>query len=208
MTDHTVKVSVDDDIASIILDRGEVRNALNRDTIAQLRDAALAVSDKDRVRAVIIRAEGTDFSVGADLKEVSVLQPEGSLLRARRDAELGQKLLTAFREIHQPTICAVQGIATGGGACIAAACDFRIATTDARLGLGEVKVGMNLLQFRSPVGWALRRMRTSEKVPTAVQWRLGGGPRGDGDQRPVALVHGTHCVAYQRRCPCNDRTRT
>ena len=45
MTDHTVKVSVDDDIASIILDRGEVRNALNRDTMAQLRDAALAVSD-------------------------------------------------------------------------------------------------------------------------------------------------------------------
>ena len=107
MTDHTVKVSVDDDIASIILDRGEVRNALNRDTMAQLRDAALAVSDKDQVRAVIIRAQGTDFSVGADLKEVSVLKPEGSLLRARRDAELGQKLLTAIREIHQPTICAV-----------------------------------------------------------------------------------------------------
>lgn len=43
MTDHTVKVSIDDDIASIILDRAEVRNALNRDTMVQLRDAALAV---------------------------------------------------------------------------------------------------------------------------------------------------------------------
>ena len=75
MTDHTVKVSIDDDIASIILDRAEVRNALNRDTMVQLRDAALAVSDKDQVRAVIIRAEGTDFSVGADLKEVSVMEP-------------------------------------------------------------------------------------------------------------------------------------
>ena len=96
MTDHTVKVSIDDDIASIILDRAEVRNALNRDTMVQLRDAALAVSDKDQVRAVIIRAEGTDFSVGADLKEVSVMEPGGSLLRARRDAELGQKLLRLF----------------------------------------------------------------------------------------------------------------
>ena len=149
MTEHTVNVSIDDDIASIILDRAEVRNALNRDTMVQLRDAALAVSDKDQVRAVIIRAEGTDFSVGADLKEVSVMEPGGSLLRARRDAELGQKLLTAIREIHQPTICAVQGIATGGGACIAAACDFRIAVTDARLGLGEVKVGICLL-YTSP----------------------------------------------------------
>ena len=54
MTDDTVKVSIDDDIASIILDRAEVRNALNRDTMAQLRDAALVVSDKDHVRAVII----------------------------------------------------------------------------------------------------------------------------------------------------------
>ena len=63
MTDHTVNVSIDDDIASIILDRAEVRNALNRDTMVQFRDAALAVSDKDQVRAVIIRAEGTDFSV-------------------------------------------------------------------------------------------------------------------------------------------------
>ena len=151
MTDDTVKVSIDDDIASIILDRAEVRNALNRDTMAQLRDAALAVSDKDHVRAVIIRAHGIDFSVGADLKEVSVMESGGSLLRARRDAELGQKLLTAIREIHQPTICAVQGIATGGGACIAAACDFRIATTDARLGLGEVKVGMNLMWNAVPL---------------------------------------------------------
>ena len=67
MTDHTVNVSIDDDIASIILDRAEVRNALNRDTMVQLRDAALAISDKDQVRAVVIRAKGADFSVGADL---------------------------------------------------------------------------------------------------------------------------------------------
>ncbi|NCG07221.1 MAG: enoyl-CoA hydratase/isomerase family protein, partial [Gammaproteobacteria bacterium] len=60
MTDQIVKVSVDDDIASIILDRGEARNALNRDTMTQLRDAALTISDQDQVRAVIIRAEGTD----------------------------------------------------------------------------------------------------------------------------------------------------
>ena len=99
MTDHTVNVSIDDDIASIILDRAEVRNALNRDTMVQLRDAALAVSDKDQVRAVIIRAEGTDFSVGADLKEVSVMELGGSLLRARRDAELGQKLLLSLIHI-------------------------------------------------------------------------------------------------------------
>ena len=50
MTDDTVKVSIDDDIASIILDRAEVRNALNRDTMAQLRDAALAFQIKISAR--------------------------------------------------------------------------------------------------------------------------------------------------------------
>ena len=45
----------------------------------------------------------------------------------------------------------MHGIATGGGACIAAACDFRIAATDARLGLGEVKVGMNLMWNALPL---------------------------------------------------------
>ena len=175
MTDHTVKVSIYDDIASIILDQ-QVRNALNRDTMVQLRDAALAVSDN---RYVPSSEPGTDFSVGADLKEVSVMEPGGSLLRARRDAELGQKLLTAIREIHQPTICAVQGIATGGGACIAAACDFRIAATDARLGLGEVKVGMNLMWMPCPCSsnWWVYPERNNSLCPVIstlqIDWRAG-----------------------------------
>ena len=86
------------------------------------------VADREDIRAVVFAAEGADFSVGADLKEVSGVEPSGSLLRARRDAELGRKMLTAIRNIHQPTICALKGVATGGGACIAAACDFRLAT--------------------------------------------------------------------------------
>jgi enoyl-CoA hydratase len=151
MTDDAIKVLVTEDIATITIDRGDARNALNRAAMSQLRDAAVAISDREDVRAVVITAVGPDFSVGADLKEVSGMKSDGSLLRARRDAELGQKLLTAIKDIHQPTICALRGVAMGGGACIAAACDFRIATSDARLGLGEVKVGMNLMWNALPL---------------------------------------------------------
>ena len=146
-----VALVVDGDVATISLNRPEVRNALNRQLMVDVIAIAEAVSDREDIRAVVFSAEGSDFSVGADLKEVSGMEPTGSLLRARRDAELGRKMLTAIRNIHQPTICAVQGIATGGGACIAAACDFRLATHTARIGLGEVKMGMNLMWNAVPL---------------------------------------------------------
>lgn len=146
-----VKLNVEADVATIILNRPKVRNALNRQLMIDLIDIAQSVSDHEDIRSVVFASEGKDFSVGADLKEVSGMDPSGSLLRARRDAELGRKLLTTIKNIHQPTICAVKGVATGGGACIAAACDFRIASQTARIGLGEVKVGMNLMWNAVPL---------------------------------------------------------
>ena len=69
----------------------------------------------------------------------------------RRGAELGATLMHAIQEIHQPTICAVQGIATGAGACIPSACDFRVGADDARIGYGEVKLGINLMWNALPL---------------------------------------------------------
>jgi len=146
-----VTLQVDTNVATITLNRPEVRNALNRQLMLEVFAIAETVSDREDIRAVVFTAAGTDFSVGADLKEVSRMEPTGSLLRARRDAELGRKMLTAIRSIHQPTICALKGVATGGGACIAAACDFRVASLTARIGLGEVKMGMNLMWNAVPL---------------------------------------------------------
>ena len=146
-----VTLLVDGDVATISLNRPESRNALNRQVMIDVIAIAETVSDREDIRAVVFAAEGTDFSVGADLKEVSGMEPTGSLLRARRDAELGRKMLMAIRNIHQPTICVLRGVATGGGACIAAACDFRLATKTARIGLGEVKMGMNLMWNAVPL---------------------------------------------------------
>src|ERR1700742_5169609 len=69
----------------------------------------------------------------------------------RRGAAFGAQLIRSLQEIPQPTICAVQGIATGAGGCIAAACDFRIGADDARVGYGEVKLGMNLMWHALPI---------------------------------------------------------
>jgi enoyl-CoA hydratase/carnithine racemase len=69
----------------------------------------------------------------------------------RRTSENGALLMRAVREIHQPTLCLVRGIATGGGACIPTACDFRFGTPDARIGYGEVKLGINLMWHALPL---------------------------------------------------------
>jgi enoyl-CoA hydratase/carnithine racemase len=118
----------------------------------ELIDAARAFAADEETRAVIFRAEGGDFSVGADLTQQrgSGGKPP-SLLMRRRGAELGAALMHAIQEIHQPTICAVQGIATGAGACIPSACDFRVGADDARVGYGEVKLGINLMWNALPL---------------------------------------------------------
>ena len=60
-------------------------------------------------------------------------------------------MLRSILEIPQPTICEIQGVAIGGGACIATACDFRVAAEDARIGYAEVRLGMNLMWNAVPL---------------------------------------------------------
>lgn len=137
-------------IGIITLRRAQHRNALTTAMIEQLITAAMTASDDEKITAVVIEAQGDNFSVGADLNEIKAEKEQRSLLRARRDAEQGGRLMRSLRDIHQPTVCAVQGIATGGGTCIAAACDFRIATANAKIGVGEVRMAMNLMWQAMP----------------------------------------------------------
>ncbi len=149
MASSVVEVHRAGPLASISLARPEHRNAVNAALMAELERACRAVALEEEIRAVIIRAEGSDFSVGADLSQPRVT--EGSLLARRRAAEAGGRLIRAIQEIPQPTICAVKGVATGAGACIASACDFRLASAGARIGYGEVKMGMNLMWSAAPL---------------------------------------------------------
>lgn len=143
------RLSRDGMIATITLDRPAKRNALTLASLRQLERLAEGFREETDIRAVILRAEGDCFSVGADLSVFS--GPPEPIVQLRRTAEQGARLMRAIREIHQPTICVVQGIATGGATCIATACDFRIATPSTRMGYGEVKLGINLMWNALPL---------------------------------------------------------
>jgi enoyl-CoA hydratase/carnithine racemase len=151
MTGRVIEVSRDGRVATVTIRRAERRNAVTPAMMRELVEVSRAFAEDEESRAVIFRAEGGDFSVGADLAPQPGLGKAPSIVMRRRGAELGAALVHAIQEIHQPTICAVQGIATGAGACIASACDFRVGADDARIGYGEVKLGINLMWNALPL---------------------------------------------------------
>lgn len=149
MTDPAIRLDRNGAIATITIDQPERRNALTPAMLASVRTLAEELREDAATRVVIVRGEGRDFSVGADIGGMAGETPP--TVQLRRTAEAGARLMRALREISQPTICVIQGIATGGATCIATACDFRIGTPDARIGYGEVKLGINLMWHALPL---------------------------------------------------------
>ncbi len=141
-----IALEVRDGIAIISLNRPDRRNALTQAMLADIERISDDLRSDGRVRAVVLRGEGSDFSVGADISEMEArMANPAPLAEARRGAQLGARVMRAVMGIDQPTVCAVQGVATGGATCLATACDFRIASVGARLGYGEVKIGIPLM---------------------------------------------------------------
>lgn len=134
-----------DNVATITLNREDKGNALTLEMLAQIDTIARDFIDDEETRAVIVQARGGNFSFGMDITAMGGETAQQSVLMQRRKADLGSRMMRSLQEIPQPTICAIQGIATGGATCIASACDFRIASDSARMGYGEVKLGMNLM---------------------------------------------------------------
>jgi len=152
VAEPNIMIVRDGAIATITLNRADQRNAITNAMMEELAAISNDFAKDEQVRAIIFRGDGSDFSVGADLNQPRFQgQASASLLMRRRGAELGASLMRAIQEIHQPTICELQGVATGAGACIASACDFRIGAQDARVGYGEVKLGINLMWNALPV---------------------------------------------------------
>jgi enoyl-CoA hydratase/carnithine racemase len=113
-------------------------NALNRLMQGEIRDAAVEVSSRRDVGAVIVYGGPKVFAAGADVKEMSGMSYQDML---RESTDL-QDSFTSVARIPQPTIAAITGYALGGGCELALCCDLRIAAADARLGQPETLLGI------------------------------------------------------------------
>jgi enoyl-CoA hydratase/carnithine racemase len=131
-------------IATVIFDRGDGRNALSRQVILELTQAARSFADDLETQAVILTGKGA-FTAGADLKDPAMDRRKANgLLERRHMVRIGPELCDAWEKIEQITICAIEKYCIGGGAALAASCDFRIMGAGAQMRLPEIPLGMNM----------------------------------------------------------------
>lgn len=140
-------------MAVVTLDRPEKLNALSAGLMEEIIDAARSFHMDEETRVVIFTGAGSCFSAGVDLtdsKGFGQIQSQSDLMKSRL-LRLGPTMIRTLYEMDQITIAAVNGTAAGGGACIAAACDFRVGAEDCGVGYPEVKLGMNLSWLALPM---------------------------------------------------------
>ncbi|EPF73621.1 enoyl-CoA hydratase/isomerase family protein [Acinetobacter rudis] len=127
--------------ATVWLNRGELHNAFNSQLIAELHHCFDALNNREDIRVVILAGRGKSFSAGADLnwmKQAGQASPEENQADALKLAKMLQRIAT----LKQPTIARVHGVALGGGMGLAAACDICIASDNAQFATSEVRLGL------------------------------------------------------------------
>jgi enoyl-CoA hydratase len=166
-----------DGIAVVTINRPKVLNALNGQTLDELRRVVLALRRAEDVRCVIITGAGEkSFIAGADINELSVQSP----VSGRDHAMRGQHILDLIENMGKPVIAAINGFALGGGCELAMACTLRIASDTARLGQPEINLGIipgyagsQRLSRLIGRGRAMELLLTGDHVTAAEAHRLG-----------------------------------
>ena len=162
---QNVKVAVEDRVAVVTIDHRPV-NALDRQTLEELGQAADAIQGDAAVKAVIVTGAGSlAFVAGADIKEVSQL---GSVEAAKAMAALGQSVFLKVQRLSKPVIAAINGVCLGGGLELAMACHLRISGDRARFGQPEINLGII-------PGWGgTQRLPRLIGRAKAIEWILTG----------------------------------
>ncbi len=155
--DQPILFAIDGSLARITLNRPEKRNALNAAVISGLKDALLRANMEDSVRAIVISGAGQDFCSGADLEALRRIAG-ASVDDNANDARSLMELFVLIRQVSVPVVAAVRGRALAGGCGLASACDVVLASTNARFGYPEVKIG-----FVPAMVTAILRRNVSEK---------------------------------------------
>lgn len=125
-------------IGIVKINRPDVLNAVNIETILEIEDVMHDYCQRDEVQVVIITGEGKSFISGSDISRLK----EMDSLKAREYSSTGQRVLTLIENEEIPVIAAVNGFALGSGCELAMACDIRIASEKAKFGQPEVKLGL------------------------------------------------------------------
>jgi enoyl-CoA hydratase len=174
---RSVTYEVASGIATVMVNRPDKLNALNRETIEELGAAFAQATEDAGVRGVIVTGNGSKaFVAGADIGELARMSPLDGIEVSR----LGQRVFRAIELSRKPVVAAVNGFALGGGCELALACHLRLAASSARFGLPEVRLGIipgygGTLRLPRIVGKgrALEMILTGEMIDATEAHRIG-----------------------------------
>ena len=137
---ENVQLTVNEGIATLVINRPKQLNALNKQTLAEISEAFESMRNDDGVKVVIMTGSGEKaFVAGADIKEFA----DFSGVQGSELAKTGHMtVFNSIEEFSKPVIAAINGFALGGGLELAMAAHVRIASDNARMGLPETSLGV------------------------------------------------------------------
>lgn len=166
---QAISVERDGPVATVVIDRGEKRNALTQDMVLELTRIAQAFHDDTETQCVVLSGNANEFSAGIDLGDPARWSLEDKSFNERRAIALrGSKMCKAWEDMPQITIAAMEGLNVGGGIALTLACDWRVMAESAFLYVPEVQIGI-------PLGWqTIPRLVNIVGAPRAKQIVLLG----------------------------------
>lgn len=164
-------------IAYVTVNRPKVLNALNDQTMEELKNIFLDIRHKSDALAAILTGAGEKaFIAGADINELATQTPIEGKDRSRR----GQHILSIIESLGKPVVAAINGYALGGGCELAMACTVRFASDNAKLGQPEVKLGImagyggtQRLVRLVGMGRALELLLSGEQISAERAYEIG-----------------------------------
>ena len=207
-----VLIEKQDSICTIIINRPDVRNAVDRSTADKLADAFRSFDRDDDLSVAVLCGNGGNFCSGADLKAISDNVETANHLsdNMTEDAPMGPSRMM----LSKPVIAAVSGYAVAGGLELACWCDLRVVEEDAILGVFCRRFGVPLIDGgtqRLPrligVGRALDMILTGRPVGAEEALSMGLASRvvKTGTARKEAEKIASEITEFPQRCMCSDR---
>jgi enoyl-CoA hydratase/carnithine racemase len=169
--ENQILIEKEGHVAWLVINRPQQMNALSMAMINGLRDGIRQLEADSEVRVIVLKGEGTCFTVGLDLKEATQKLIPDETVTGRE--QLRKKILdlqdcvTVFERCRKPVIAAIHGFCYGGGLDFTTACDIRVAAKDAVFSIRETKVAI------------IADMGTLQRMPNIV---------GEGWARELALT--------------------
>lgn len=194
VSEASLRISCDDGVLRVVIDRAPKRNALSRAILEEIREAFAAKAGDEKLRFAVLGGAGDkSFAAGGDLRDLMSVKGAEAAEGMARDAK---RALQAIRDFPLPVIAALNGDALGGGAELALACDMRVAAAHARIGFiqGRLAIssawggGVDLMRLVGP-SRAIQLLAQSRLVEPGEALEIGliNDAAGAGETLDAAL---------------------